>query len=57
MAPLLLLQTVAFIGATLCSIIHLHSLTLCVYLACVRFLGTILLDLNTNLEYLYYIGK
>jgi hypothetical protein len=32
-APLPFLQAAAFIGATLCGIIHLHGLTPCVYLA------------------------
>jgi hypothetical protein len=33
---LLLSQTAAFTGATLCGIIHLHGLTPRVYLACVK---------------------
>jgi hypothetical protein len=47
-APLPLLLTVAFICATLCGIIHLHSLTLCVYLACVRFFSKSVAILQQN---------
>jgi hypothetical protein len=36
-----LLQAAAFIGATLCGIIHLHGLMPCVYLAGVKFFAII----------------